>query len=83
MADRRLESGERAVVHEGGRKRDVPERLLLGTSCGTPSTWSRKSLNISFEAPATAWQVTQPAEPKNSSAPCFSSAVSASSSPRA
>ena len=40
-------------------------------------TCCRKSLNISFEAPATAWQATQPASPKKSSAPRFSASVSA------
>ena len=42
-----------------------------------------KSLNISFAAPATAWQATQPPLPKKTSAPRFSLAVIAPRSPRA
>jgi hypothetical protein len=46
-----------------------------GATCGTPITCSRKSLNISFDDPETAWQPTQPALPKNSTAPRFSASV--------
>jgi hypothetical protein len=43
-----------------------------GATCGTPATCIRKSLNISFEDPPTAWQPTQLALPKKMSAPRFS-----------
>ena len=40
-----------------------------------------KSLNISFDCPATAWQRTQPASPKKRSAPRFSDPVIAARVP--
>ncbi len=54
-----------------------------GAICGTATTWLRKSLNISFEPPATAWHSTQRARPKNSKAPRFWAGVMAVRHPRA
>jgi hypothetical protein len=57
--------------------------LTDGAICGIPATCCLKSLNISFDAPATAWHWTQPALPKKSTAPRFCDGVSALSFPRA
>jgi len=38
--------------------------VFFGATCGTPNTRLEKSLNISLDFPATAWQATHPALPK-------------------
>jgi hypothetical protein len=55
----------------------------MGAIWGAAITWVWKSLNISFDSPATAWQLTHCPLPKNTSAPFFSWNVIAVSSPRA
>ena len=54
-----------------------------GASCGPPIRCGLKSLNISLDWPATAWQATHPALPKKSNAPRFWPGVMACVSPRA
>ena len=68
----------------GPVENDVPfPDTKIGAICGTPATWFLKSLNISFDWPATAWHTTHRAFPKNTTAPFFWERVMAFESPLA